>query len=64
MSEILDGFVDAFAKNREHQVVIVGYSKGGQAVQRYSLVHKIRSQNVKFVVGCGSSYTLLDREQD
>ena len=62
LNDILDAFVNAFA-NSDTKVVIAGYSKGGQAVERYSLVHSI-SQQSHFLVGCGSSYTFLNDSID
>ena len=59
MNVIMDAFIDKFGAGKK--VRVVGYSKGGQAVQRYSLVSNAPQ---KFILGCGSSWTFLNSTID
>lgn len=59
IQEVVDGvavFYQPFVQN----IIFAGFSKGGQAVERYSLVHSPFTVNYKFFLGCASSWTLLD----
>ncbi|KAJ2994415.1 hypothetical protein HDV02_001590 [Globomyces sp. JEL0801] len=59
LNVVMDKMVKKYGRGKK--VVLVGFSKGAQAIQRYSLVHKITGQK-KFLLGCASSWTLLDEK--
>ncbi len=59
LSMILDGFIKSFSSEK---ILVMGFSKGGQAVQRYSLVYGTGVTNeMRFVLGCASSWTFLEK---
>ena len=60
LKNILDGLVEQFATKN---VMMVGFSKGSQAVQRYALIHSIKVP-ARFVLGCASSFTFLNDSID
>jgi hypothetical protein len=60
LNEILDGISNQFGTE---SVTVVGFSKGSQAVQRYSLVNRI-SKPSRFVLGCASSFTFINDTVD
>eukprot|EP01126_Amoeba_proteus_P025314 TRINITY_DN25285_c0_g1_i1.p1 TRINITY_DN25285_c0_g1~~TRINITY_DN25285_c0_g1_i1.p1 ORF type:complete len:255 (-),score=29.01 TRINITY_DN25285_c0_g1_i1:382-1146(-) len=58
LDQILDNFISRFVPSSQH-VLVVGFSKGGQAVQRYSLVPRFNG-TISYLLGCASSWTFMN----
>ena len=59
LETIMDAFVEKF-KPSTGKVAVAGFSKGGQGVQRYSLVSTMIDRKVDFIYGCASDFAFLD----